>query len=237
MLKNRKHIIEQNPSFGYSLTMNKLIIFDLDGTLADTREDLAAALNLTRGSFGLPELALEEVVSYIGGGRASMIEKSFHDASGHDLILAGTRFTKYYNQNLTVKTRLYDGVSDTIKRLHEMGCHQAVLSNKPGDMSRDILAYFGLSRYLVTAMGGGDSAELKPAPGGVLEVIKRAEAKGFRRENDNVWMVGDHHTDLQVAMNAGLKSIFCTYGFGDRRGLGADFDISEFSDIIEIIQD
>ena len=222
--------------FSYSFVMNKLIIFDLDGTLADTREDLARALNLTRISFNLPELSLDEIIGYVGSGRSYLIEKSFQDASSKDLIQASTRFTKYYKQNLTVKTYLYKGVMDTIIKLHDSGLFLAVLSNKPGDMSREITSHFGLSKYLLATMGGGDAAGLKPAPDGAMEIIRLAEEKGFCREKDNVWMVGDHHTDMKLAEIAGFKSIYCSYGFGSRSGTSCDFEISDISELPDIVQ-
>ncbi|HAK44997.1 MAG TPA: hypothetical protein DCO79_03630 [Spirochaeta sp.] len=215
--------------------MNTLIIFDLDGTLADTREDLALAVNLVRKSFELPELSLGEIVQYVGGGRDLLMQKSMHDSPEADHDEACDRFTEYYNKNLTVKTYLYEGVEETITDLAERGYHLAVLSNKPGDMCREITEYFGLSRYLVTTMGGGDVASTKPAPEGVSEVIRRAEEKGFKKEDNNVWMIGDHHTDMQVAVNAEMRSIFCTYGFGRKQGLSSDYEISDIREVLEIV--
>lgn len=215
--------------------MNTLIIFDLDGTLADTREDLALAVNLVRKSFELPELAREEIVQYVGGGRGLLMEKSMHDSPETDHQESCDRFTEYYNQNLTVNTYLYDGVVDTITELAEKGYYMAVLSNKPAEMCREITAHFKLDRHLVTTMGGGDVSTSKPAPEGVYEVIRRAEEKGFKKESDNVWMIGDHHTDMQVAVNAKMKSIFCTYGFGQKQGTCSDYEISNIKDILSIV--
>ena len=97
--------------------MNHLIIFDLDGTLADTREDLARAVNLVRRSYGLSEFSMDKIVGYIGGGRTRLMEQSLYDQPETDIADACNRFTEYYENNLVVDTRLYDGVEETIKTL------------------------------------------------------------------------------------------------------------------------
>ena len=215
--------------------MNTLIIFDLDGTLADTRADLSYAVNLTRKSYSLKELSLEEIITHVGGGRRNLIERTFSDAPGIDIDEASDRWSDFYYKNLTVQTCLYAGVLSGLKALSERKYHLAVLSNKPGDMCREITAHFGLDKYLVATMGGGDAATVKPEPEGVYEIISRAETRGFTRNADNIWMIGDHYTDLKVAENAEIKSIFCNYGFGDRKGLRSDFDVSSFAEILDIL--
>lgn len=228
-------IIETITHFYYSIAMNTLIIFDLDGTLADTREDIADAVNLVRKFFKLPSLMFEEVVSYVGGGLGLLMTKSMQDSPEVDHTEACDKFTEYYNQNLTVKTHLYEGAAEVIAELAERGYYLAVLSNKPGQMCRAITAHFGLDKHLLTTMGGGDTATKKPEPEGIYEIIKRAERIGFKREPDNIWMIGDHHTDMKAAENAALKSVYCTYGFGDKQGLSSDYEISDIRDLIKIV--
>jgi phosphoglycolate phosphatase len=215
--------------------MNTLIIFDLDGTLADTREDIVNAVNLVRKFFKLPSLMFEDVVSYVGGGLGLLMTKSMQDSPEVDHTEACDKFTEYYNQNLTVKTHLYDGAAEVISELAGRGYYLAVLSNKPGRMCRAITAHFELDKYLLTTMGGGDAATKKPDPEGIYEIIKSAERIGFKRETDNIWMIGDHHTDMKAAENAELKSVYCTYGFGDKQGLRSDYEISDIRDLIKIV--
>ena len=204
--------------------MNHLIIFDLDGTLADTRADLARAVNRVRRSYGLSEFPMDKIVGYIGGGRTRLMEKSLYDQPETDIADACNRFTEYYENNLVVETRLYDGVAETIKALWRKGFFLAVLSNKPGDMCRKITAAFELDQYLITTLGGGDVSTVKPEPEGFYEALRAAEEKGFNGERKNTWMVGDHHTDLQLALNVGINSIFCNFGFGSRLELTPNFD-------------
>ncbi len=215
--------------------MNSLIVFDLDGTLADTREDLAVSVNLLRRSYGLSDLSLTEIIKFVGGGMKVLVEKALIDGHKINQIEAQKKFTDFYYNNLTVKTRLYDGVIDTISTLSNRGYYIAVLSNKPGDMCREITKYFKLSQYLVTTMGGGDSPAIKPAVDGLLQIIKKAETLGFKKEDKNIWMVGDHHTDLKLAENAGIKSVFCKYGFGRRQDLKSDFDIESIGELKTIL--
>ena len=216
--------------------MNTLIIFDLDGTLADTRADLANAVNLTRRDYGLPEQAIDEIVNYVGEGKHKLIERSFHDKPDADIDEAVDKFSTHYGENLIIKTPLYEGVANGLKKLKEKNYHLAVLSNKPGDLCREMTAHFGLDKYLVTTMGGGDAATMKPEPEGVYEVIRKAEAEGFSRNGNNVWMVGDHHTDLKVAENAGLKSIYCNYGFGFKKDVVPDYEVDSFSKIESVLE-
>ena len=215
--------------------MNTLIIFDLDGTLAETRADIAAAVNLVLESFGLKQLPETQIAGYVGGGREDLMTKTLRDSPEADHAEACEKFTEFYNQNLTVRTHLYDGVAETISALAVKKYHMAVLSNKPGDMCRTITSHFDLDKYLVTTMGGGDASTTKPDPEGLNEVVRRAEAQGFKRNDDNVWMIGDHHTDINVARNAGVRSVFCNYGFGDRMGLEADYYIDSFSELESLL--
>lgn len=215
--------------------MDNFIIFDLDGTLADTRADLARAVNWVRRSYGLSQFPMEKIIGYVGGGRTQLMEKSLHDQAEKDIAEACNRFTQYYAKNLVADTRLYDGVADTIKALWRKGFFLAVLSNKPGDMCRKITAFFGLDHYLITTLGGGDVSTVKPAPEGFYEVLRVAKENGFNGKKENTWMVGDHHTDLQLALNVDINSIFCNFGFGSRLEMTPDFEIERFNEIESII--
>ncbi|MBI9107885.1 MAG: HAD hydrolase-like protein [Spirochaetales bacterium] len=215
--------------------MNNLIIFDLDGTLADTRADLATAVNMTRKHYGLAILSKDEIVTYVGNGLTLLMQRSFHDSPEQDIAEASEVFKKYYSENLIDETTLYPGVIDGLKALAGSGHILAVLSNKPGDLCRQLSAHFKLDTYLLTVMGGGDAAELKPHPAGLNNIIKKAEAEGFSRNGSNIWMVGDHYTDLEFAKNADINSIFCSYGFGDRRGLTSDHEVTSFAELASIL--
>jgi phosphoglycolate phosphatase len=215
--------------------MNNLIIFDLDGTLADTRADLALAVNLTRKYYGLSEITYDKIITYVGNGAKKLIERVFTD--NHELNINEVLkvFMQLYSDNLIIKTALYPGVIEGLKELSKSGHMMAVLSNKPGDLCRKIAAHFDLDKYFFTVMGGGDAEELKPEPAGINDIIKKAENAGFSRNSSNIWMVGDHYTDLKSAENAGIGSIFCSYGFGDRKGLESNHEVADFKELAGIL--
>lgn len=187
----------------------QLIIFDLDGTLIDSRADLAAGVNHMRKQYGLEPLSLELISSYIGDGVRKLVERSLQGAEVDvDEALAINK--AFYNSNLTVHTFLYEGVDAGIRQLVEAGHSVALLTNKPGDPSREILRKFGLADYFTAIVGAGDVPNLKPEPDGIFQCL---EVSGI--PTSNAWMVGDHHTDLAVAQNAGIRSLLVEYGFGN----------------------
>lgn len=205
----------------------QLIIFDLDGTLVDSRADLAASINHMRTTFGCEPLPKETISGFIGNGVRKLVERSIR---GTDIELdAAMKLNReYYFSHLVVKTTCYPGVEEGIPKLAEAGHVLAVLSNKPGDPSRSILTHFGLSKYFNSIIGGGDIPVLKPDPDGVFQCIKTAKA-----DLNTTWMIGDHCTDLAVAKNAGVKSGFAEYGFGDAKGLSFDQKFTTFSELVD----
>ena len=204
----------------------QLLIFDLDGTLIDSRADLAAGINHMRSHFGLEPLSLETVVGYIGHGVRRLVAGSLQ---GADVALEEALCInkEYYYSHLTVHTTLYEGVEQGVHRLTAAGHQLAVLTNKPGDPSRQILAYFGIGDYFAAIIGGGDIENLKPEPDGVHRCM---EVSGV--DTANTWMIGDHYTDLAVAENAGIKSAFVRYGFGEVRGYKPDVYFASFSELV-----
>ena len=205
---------------------SQLLIFDLDGTLIDSREDLAAGINHMRIHFGLEPLPLETVVGYIGNGVRRLVEGSLQGATVN--VDEALRINKeYYYSHLTVHTVLYDGVEQGVRRLAAAGHTLAVLTNKPGDPSRQILEYFGIGDSFEAIIGGGDVENLKPDPEGAHRCMEVSGADAA-----NTWMIGDHWTDLAVADHAGIKSAFVRYGFGEERGCKPDVYFASFSELV-----
>lgn len=205
----------------------QLLIFDLDGTLIDSRADLAASINYMRAHFALEPLSLATVSSYVGDGLRKLVERSLQ---GEDVNLdEALRISSgYYFSHLTVHTEPYEGVSDGLKRLKAAGHRLALLTNKPGDPSREIMRHFGFEELFCAIVGAGDAPGLKPEPSGVLQVLAEAETP-----LEKVWMIGDHCTDLAVAENAEIRSAFMTYGFGEERGHKVDQYFASFSELVE----
>jgi phosphoglycolate phosphatase len=206
---------------------NQLLIFDLDGTLIDSRADLTAGINHMRGRYNLEPLTLETVSGYIGDGVRKLVERSLQGASV-DVDEALQINIDYYFSHLTVHTTLYEGVETGLRALHEAGHKLAVLTNKPGEPSRAILKYFNLDFYFDSVIGGGDIPNLKPLPDGVFKCLERSGI-----DSSAAWMIGDHCTDLAVAENAGIRNAFVRYGFGEERGFKPNAYFASFSELVE----
>jgi phosphoglycolate phosphatase len=204
----------------------QLLVFDLDGTLIDSRADLTAGINHMRGRYGLEPLPLATVSGYIGNGIRLLVERSLQGAPVEPEEALSV-YRTYYYEHLIVHTTLYDGVAEGIPRLAQAGHRLAVLTNKPGDPSRAILAHFGLLDYCLAVVGGGDIEQLKPDPAGIHRCRELADA-----DPSSVWMIGDHCTDLAAAENAGVKNAFVRYGFGEERGLKPDAYFSSFQELV-----
>ncbi|MFC1796945.1 HAD family hydrolase [Pseudomonadota bacterium] len=204
----------------------QLLIFDLDGTLVDSRKDLASAVNGMRSRYGLQPLPLEVVTGFVGGGARNLVERALQQ-SDVDVDEALSLYKRLYNTNLTIHTTTYNGVAVGLKKLSGAGHQLAVLSNKPGDASREILRHFSLHACFRSVIGGGDIEKLKPHPDGIR---KLAFETGFG--TSRTWMIGDHHTDLSAAKSAGVFSALVEYGFGDSRGMEANARFTSFEQLV-----
>lgn len=206
--------------------MVKLIVFDLDGTLIDSRHDLAGAVNYMRGSMGLEPLSAERVVSFVGNGIINLVRRSVADAEV-DFDEALRRMKRYYADHLVDTTCLYPGVSAGLKELKESGITLAVLSNKPTAASAKILDRLGVAGFFSDIIGGDGNYPLKPEPDALLAF----QAKyGF--DASSCWMFGDHYTDLEAARRAGFRRALARYGFGDPREEKFDFEVDSFGEFV-----
>jgi phosphoglycolate phosphatase len=186
-----------------------LLIFDLDGTLIDSRLDLAHAVNATRRHMGMLDLQHDTVYTYVGNGAPVLIKRAMGpDASDDAVNTALDFFLDYYNHHAVDFTELYPGVRESLERLHTAGHSLAVLTNKPVRISRFILDHFDLSRFLARTFGGNSFEQKKPHPIGIDTL--RAQLNALR---EDTWMVGDSSVDIQTARNAGVQACGVTWGF------------------------
>lgn len=203
--------------------------FDMDGTLVDSRADLAAAVNATRSELGYAELPLEEVVACVGNGARYLLEHAIPEAAGRFDELWPMHM-RNYSAHLLDTTSLYPGVRSTLAELHDRGWLMGVVTNKPGDFTRKILDHFGLARYFGAGIvGGGDCAEMKPSAMPLREAASRL--RGHRLSSHD-WMVGDNWTDMECGRNAGVKTAFCTFGFGSLRDSRYNVKINRFDELL-----
>ena len=198
----------------------RLLVFDLDGTLIDSRIDLCNSVNATLTHFGKPELPEAVISSYIGDGASLLVRRAFGDPEGdvHDeeyVTEALTFFLDYYRIHKLDYTVLYPGILESLKdiRTSHPEMLMAVLTNKPVNPSRDICAHFGLSRFFFQNYGGNSFHTKKPDPHGLQSLIAEATAIAGRAITPaETIMIGDTDVDVLTARNCGARSIGCTFG-------------------------
>ncbi|MBZ5622463.1 MAG: HAD-IA family hydrolase [Acidobacteriia bacterium] len=186
-----------------------LLIFDLDGTLIDSRLDLANAVNATRTHMGMPTLDNQRVYSYVGNGAPLLIRRALGvQATEAEVQEALEYFLEYYREHDLDYTTLYPGVKEALDRFRSAGKHMAVLTNKPVRVSRAIVEGLGVGGHFFQVYGGNSFEFKKPNPIGIEALRKEV---GAAREVS--MMVGDSSVDIQTARNAGIRCCGVTYGF------------------------
>ncbi len=207
--------------------MKPIVICDLDGTLIDSREDLADAVNLMLAEYGLPPLSVETVTGYIGNGARKLVERATQGRVG-DLEGALQRLKRHYGANMVCKTTLYPTVREGLEAIRGLGYHLAVISNKPSDACVKILSHFGVAPLFDLILGGGDRFRLKPDP----EVIFHAMS-GTSSCKEGSWIIGDSEVDLETGRNAGIRCCYAEYGFKPLDGGMFDLSVARFADFAE----
>jgi phosphoglycolate phosphatase len=189
--------------------MKHVLIFDLDGTLIDSKLDLAHSVNAARGHMGLAAISNELVYSYVGEGAPVLIRRALGaTAPQEDVDRALDFFLQYYRQHQLDNTLLYPGVREALERLKSSGARLSVLTNKPVRISNEILAGLGISSLFDYVYGGNSFEFKKPHPIGIHTIVRDSNA-----DREKTVMVGDSGVDIQTARNAGVLSCGVSYGF------------------------
>lgn len=185
------------------------LIFDLDGTLIDSKLDLAHSVNAMRAHLGLAPLDNELVGSYVGNGAPVLIRKALGpEYTDEQVQTALEYFLAYYREHMLDFTTLYPGVRECLDRLRDEGVRMAVLTNKPVRFSSDILTGLDIGEHFFRVYGGNSFEQKKPHRAGVDRLIEEA---GVPKER--TLMVGDSGVDVRTARNAGIRCCGVTYGF------------------------
>ena len=192
----------------------QLLIFDLDGTLIDSKFDLALSVNATLRHLGRAALDDETIYSYVGQGAPTLIRKVVGEQAAAEEIAQGLEFfLAYYREHKLDHTGLYPGVRETLQRLasEENGARRtlAVLTNKPERVSREILAGLGVGEMFRFIYGGNTFETKKPDPLGLRRLLENTGAASRA-----AMIVGDSDVDIQTGVNAGVWTCGVTYGFG-----------------------
>jgi phosphoglycolate phosphatase len=196
----------------------KLVIFDLDGTLIDSRLDLVHSVNAALRHIGRPELPDDVIASYVGDGAPILIQRALGgEATDEALVRKGLEFfLKYYREHKLDHTTVYAGMREALAAVQNGSAARgdgsprklAVLSNKPVVPSRAIVEALGLGSFFAQVYGGNSFATKKPEPEGARRLL---EENGVRAEQ--ALIVGDSHVDIRTGVNAGIHTIGVTYGF------------------------
>ncbi|HEY6009035.1 MAG TPA: HAD-IA family hydrolase [Geobacteraceae bacterium] len=208
----------------------KLIIFDLDGTLVDSIDDLVSATNHVRAIYGRSPYGREDVRAILGQGGQRLIEQALEGASPAELARALELYIAYNAEHLLDRTALFPGVRETIARLAADGMRMAILSNKHSMLSRKMLEGLGLDGYFAVVHGPDSLPWRKPSPEPVLRLLA-----DFGVATTEGVIVGDSINDVAAGRNAGICTVGCSYGYGDPAELAdADYRIASLPEFLQL---
>lgn len=201
------------------MDMIKLLIYDLDGTLIDSTQDIGNSVNWTLNQLGFRKLPVKQIASFIGKGVRNLMTMSLKEGSPDGcgprekfLRRAIKLYRARYAKHLLDETKLFDSVREVLEHFEDR--KQAILTNKPEDFSGQILRGLGIDSYFFRLIGENQAFPKKPFPKSVLDIMKSARALPHQTV-----VIGDSEIDIQTGKNAGVKTIAVTYGLSDRSEL------------------
>lgn len=206
--------------------MNKTIIFDLDGTLCDTIADIINCVNLTRNYYNLPSLPNDLIKSYVGNGVKVLLERSLANTNV-SVDAALPKMIDFYNTHPADYATVYPYVIEGLAKLRAAGFNLAVVTNKMGNVARDILLKKELISYFDDCIGDYDNFKLKPNPDAINYLLKK-----YNTSCENAWILGDNYTDLDSAINANIKSAFATWGYGKVKDSSYNLKVDSFEEFV-----
>ena len=215
--------------------MKKLVIFDLDGTLLNTIEDLGNAANYALSQNGYPTHSLASYPFFVGNGVRNLIRKALPDDARTDSIIESLLkdFKEYYNEHNTDCTKPYDGIEELLRNLQDNGVKIAVASNKYQQATEKIIAHYFGDIDFVAVYGQREGVNVKPDPSVVFSILSDAKVP-----KSEVLYVGDSGVDMETARRACVDSVGVTWGFRSEKELNeyhADMIVNKASDIFDIV--
>ncbi|MDO5382729.1 MAG: HAD family hydrolase [Eubacteriales bacterium] len=211
----------------------KLVIFDLDGTLLNTLEDLKDSVNYALKNNDMDTRSLDEVREFVGNGIRKLIERCVPENTGTELTdKTFDDFCRYYKEHSMDKTIPYPGIIDSLKKLHNNSCFTAVISNKADFAVQNLCNHF-FGENLDYVAGAREGINKKPSPDAVYDCISH-----FGLEKCDVVYVGDSEVDVETCKNAGIDGIFVTWGFRSieiLRNAGAINMVSDCNEMMELL--
>lgn len=209
--------------------MLKLLIFDLDGTLTDTAQDIADAINYALKPFGQKIYSVEETKAMVGSGISKLLESLIPVTDHASKEMVTNRFLEYYSEHLFDNTKAYPHVKETLSQLTPY--KKAVVSNKREGFSKSILDRLGLLNFMDIVFGSDSVPEKKPSPVPIFNLLEK-----FGVSQKETVIIGDSNYDIAAGKAAGIRTIAVTYGFRKRETLeDADFIIDSFDELLDIL--
>ena len=216
---------------GVNFSQVRALIFDLDGTLIDSKRDLIRSVNVMLKEMGREELHEETISGYIGHGAPQLVRRALgNGASEVECEGALKFFLGYYDEHKMDSTYAYPGVAEALAKLTDVP--MAILTNKPVRVSRRILKELGLAKYFRLVYGGNSFATKKPDPLGAQTILRELGVVP-----EETILVGDSEVDVQTARNVGMYAASVNYGFGthDREAYPADVYLERLTDLVPLV--
>ena len=211
----------------------KLIIFDFDGTLGDTRRNIVTTMQMTIKEMQLPSRTETECASTIGLPLAECFRTLFPDIPDEIILRCAETYRRFFNENLQkITPTAFPGVMDTLSALHQKGFVLTIASSRSRKSLTELTRDMGIADYISYLIGADDVKEAKPKPEPVLKTLA-----AMQFDASETLVVGDMSVDIQMGANAGTKTCGVTWGNGSREELkeaGADFIIDRMEELIEV---
>jgi len=210
------------------------ILFDLDGTLLNTLDDLADSVNMVMETEGYPLRTKDEIKAFIGDGVKLLMKRALPDHTDEEEVQRClTLFREIYKKNMLNQTNPYPGIQELLNQLKNMNLKIGVISNKPDLATKELCGLFFQGK-VDAAIGDNHERQKKPAPDNVFEAMKQLQSS-----REGSLYLGDSNVDMQTAKNAGLTCVGVTWGYRSREVLlaeGADFIIDKPDQLIGLIR-
>ena len=211
----------------------KTIIFDLDGTLIDSLEDIANCMNYVLKELNLPIHKIDDYKYFVGGGISILVDNALKGYNQEIKEEVTKRFKIVYDQKLHSKTKPYDGIYELLDELSKLDCNLAILSNKPHEFTIQYANSLFKKYNFKEVHGQKNNIPKKPDPTAAIDI-----AKSLNIPCEEIYFVGDTMVDMQTAKNANMIAVGVLWGFRDEKELkenGANFLIKHPLDLLQII--
>jgi phosphoglycolate phosphatase len=207
--------------------MFELFIFDLDGTILDTIEDIHDSLTSTLQFFNLQTFDIETTKSYVGDGFKALVQRAIGDTVFKEEY--ETYFRKIYQKNQTNKTKPFENIFEVFEQLKYNDKKLIILSNKAFDNTDYLVKYYRLDKYFDKWYGADSFPEKKPSPTPINTILNNNQLIPSK-----AIIIGDNYTDIEAGKNANIKTCFCEYGYGKLRNVKPDFSVKTVKNLLNI---